>query len=178
MHFVSLVIRVIGTVGMVLDGSRLLTSLTIRSGISTSNVAHVALLARAYGPVARERGHTSFPVEAPDLQLAKLDVEVGDEVLEDVAAFGHELGRLFVRQDLLDVLFRLLEVGEEQDEDLPWVARDLYQVHRVIDLVEVTVEDLPTHFDSRFVKADSHRRRSLLCDDIDLVGSLRAHFFV
>ena len=105
----------------------------------TANITHVALLARTHSSIVVEGGHTALGMEAPNLQFAKLDVEIGNEVLKNVAALGHQLGRLLIREHLLDVLIRLLEVREEKNEDLALVARDLDQVDCVIDLVEVSV---------------------------------------
>ena len=106
---------------------------------SPTNITHVSLLAGTNSSIVIEGGHTALGVEATNLQFAELDVEVGDEVLEDIAALGHQLGRLLIREHLLDILVRLLEVWEEENEDLALVARDLDQVDRVIDLVEVSV---------------------------------------
>lgn len=61
-------------------------------------------------------------MKAFDLQLAELDIKVCDEVLKDVSALGHQLGRLFVGDDLLDVLLWPLEVREEENEDFALVA--------------------------------------------------------
>ena len=61
----------------------------------------------------------SFTVVALDLKLAKFHVEVADEVFKDVATLCHELGRLLIRQHLLDVLLGPLEVREEKNENFP-----------------------------------------------------------
>ena len=111
-------------------------------------------------------------MEAFNLKLAKLDIEIGDEGLENVPTLSHQLGCLLISQDLLDILLRLLKVREQQDEDLLGVARDLNQVHSVIDLVEVTIEHLSAHLDSTFVEANCHGRGSLFSHDIDLVGAI------
>ena len=111
-------------------------------------------------------------MEAFNLKLAKLDIEIGDEGLENVPTLSHQLGCLLICQDLLDILLRLLKVREQQDEDLLGVARDLNQVHSVIDLVEVTIEHLSAHLDSTLVEANGHGRGSLFSHDIDLVGAI------
>ena len=87
-----------------------------------TNITHVALLAGTDGSIVMEGGHAALGMEAPNLQFAKLDVEVGDEVFEDIAALGHQLGRLLIREDLLDILIRPLEVRKEKNEDLALVA--------------------------------------------------------
>lgn len=71
-----------------------------------------------------EGRHSTLGMKASDLQLSKLHVKVGNEVLKDVSALGHQFCRLLVRDNLLDVLLRSLEVREEKDEDFALVARD------------------------------------------------------
>ena len=144
---------------------------------SPTNITHVALLTRTNSSIVIEGGHTALGVEATNLQFAELDVEVGDEVLEDIAALGHQLGRLLIREHLLDIFVRLLEVREEENEDLALVARDLDQVDRVIDLVEVSVENLPTHLNSTLVESNGHRGWPLLRHNVDLVWTVacRSH---
>ena len=172
MHLVSLIIHFARAVSVISDRTRLSFSLAVRATVSaTSDIAHIALLARADSSIVVEGGDASLPMEAFDLQLAKLDIEIGNEVLEDVSAFGHELRRLLVRQYFLYVLLGLLKVGEEENEDFPGVARDLHQIDCVVDLMEVSVEDLATHLDATFIEADGHGRRSLLGHDVDLVRS-------
>ena len=63
----------------------------------------------------------------------------------------------------------MLEVGEEQDKDLLGVAGYFDQVDYVVDLVEVSVEDLSTQLDPILIEADVHGWRSLLRHDVDLI---------
>ena len=62
-------------------------------------------------------------METFDLQFAELDVEIVNEVFEDVARLSHQLGRLLVSQDLLQVFVRFFEVSEEQNEHFLLVSR-------------------------------------------------------
>ena len=95
--------------------------------------------ARTDGPISALDG--SLAVETFDLELVKFDKETADEVLKDIAAVVDQLSCLFVRQDLLYVLFWLFEIREQKDEHFCLVARYLYQVNLTINLVEVTVLD-------------------------------------
>ena len=90
----------------------------------------------------------AFAMEALDLKLAKLYVEAVDEILKYVSTLSHKFGRLLISQHFSDVLFGALEVREEEDENFPWVPRDLNQVDDIVDLMEVSVKDLSTHFNS------------------------------
>ena len=139
---------------------------------SPANITHAALLAGTNSSIVMEGRHTALGMEATNLQFTELDVEVGDEVLEDIAALRHQLGRLLVCEHLLDILIRLLEVREEENEDLALVARDLDEVDRVVDLVEVSVQNLPTHLNSTLVEAYGHRGWPLLSHNIDLVWTV------
>ena len=89
---------------------------------SPANITHVALLAGTNSSIVMEGGYTALGVETANLQFVELDVEAGDEVLEDIAALGHQLGRLLIREHLLDIFVRLLEVWEEENEDLLGIA--------------------------------------------------------
>lgn len=95
--------------------------------------------ARTDGPISALDG--SFAVETFDLELVEFYKETADEVLKDIVAVVDQLSCLFVRQDLLYVLFWLFEIREQKDEHFCLVARYLYQVNLTIDLVEVTVLD-------------------------------------
>jgi hypothetical protein len=95
--------------------------------------------ARTDGPISALDG--SLAVETFDLELVEFDKETADEVLKDIAAVVDQLSCLFVRQDLLYVLFWLFEIREQKDEHFCLVARYLYQVNLTINLVEVTVLD-------------------------------------
>ena len=95
--------------------------------------------ARTDGPISALDG--SLAVETFDLELFEFDKETADEVLKDIAAVVDQLSCLFVRQDLLYVLFWLFEIREQKDEHFCLVARYLYQVNLTINLVEVTVLD-------------------------------------
>lgn len=46
------------------------------------------------------------------LEFAELDIETADEVLKDIATLVEQLGRLFIRQDFLNVLIWSFEVRE------------------------------------------------------------------
>ena len=108
-------------------------------------------------------------MEAPDLKFAELDVESVNEVFKDVARLGHQFSGLLVSQDFFYVLVWPLKVCEEQDEDFLWIARNLNEVDDLTDLMKVSVEHLPVHFDAMLVIADSHGWRSLFRNDVDLV---------
>ena len=95
--------------------------------------------ARTDGPISALDG--SLAMETFDLELVEFDKETADEVLKDIAAVVDQLSCLFVRQDLLYVLFWLFEIREQKDEHFCLVARYLYQVNLTINLVEVTVLD-------------------------------------
>ena len=89
------------------------------------DIAHVSLLAWTDSPiivVVVEGGHATLVMKTSDLQLAELHVEICNEVLKDVSALRHQLGRLLVRDDLLDVLLGPLEVREEKNEHFALVA--------------------------------------------------------
>jgi len=61
-------------------------------------------------------------MEAPDLELAELDVEVSNKVLEDVSTLCHQFRCLFISEYFLDVFFGALKVGEEEKEHFLGVA--------------------------------------------------------
>ena len=62
------------------------------------------------------------------MKLSKLDVEVLDEVLKDIAALTHEFCRLLVCEHLIDELVGAFEVGEQKDEDFLGIPGDLHKV--------------------------------------------------
>ena len=84
MGFISL--SILSSVSVVLDGSRSTFSLSVRSFRTAANVAHVALLSGTDSSIVVETWHATFCMESFDLQLAKLDEEVGDEIFKDIAA--------------------------------------------------------------------------------------------
>ena len=84
MGFISL--SILSSVSVVLDGPRSTFSLSIRSFRTTANVTHVALFPGTDSSIVVETWHTTFCMESFDLQLAKLDEEVGDEIFKDIAA--------------------------------------------------------------------------------------------
>ena len=137
------------TIGVTSGDPRLATHLAVCVLVGLpSDVAHHTLLAWAHSAVVPESWHVALAVEATDLQLAKLNVEVGDEIFENVATLCHQLRCLLVSQDLLYVLLGSLEVREQKDENFLGVARDFHQVDGVADLMEVSVEDLSAHLDT------------------------------
>ena len=77
---------------MVLKHSRFLFDLTIT--IVSPNIAHHSLLSWTHSAVGVL--HRCLSVEAHDLQFSKLDIEVGNKVLEDVAALRHQLSSLLI----------------------------------------------------------------------------------
>ena len=113
-------------------------------------------------------------MEALDLQLAILDVEVLDEVLEDIAALCHQLGGLLVSEHLMHELVRPLEVGEQKDEHLLGVPRNLNQVDLAVNLMEVPVQNLSLKVDTKLVVPNVHGWWSLLGHDVDLVLTTEA----
>ena len=133
---------------MAFYNARSVRCLTIGT-ISASDIAHHSLFTRANSTsiiVSHARGgsgvkrrNDGLAMEATDLQFAKLDVEVSNKILEDVATLSHKFGRLFVGQDLLNVLFGAFEVREEQNEHFLRIARDLDKVDGLGNHVEVTV---------------------------------------
>ena len=110
------------SVRIVPDHLRLALDLAVCAFWAAPDIAHVSLLAWTDSPIVVEGGHAPLVMKTSDLQLAELHVKIGDEVLKDVSALRHQLGRLLVRDDLLDVLLRPLEVREEKNEDLALVA--------------------------------------------------------
>jgi len=135
----------------------------------TANVAHESLF--SWADSAIESRHGSLSVEAFDLKLAKLDVEVCYKVFENISTLCHQFRCLLVSEDFLDVFFGALKVWEKKNEHFLWIARDFYEVDYIVYLVEVTVQDLSTHFNAIFVVTDIHGRRPFLGNDVDLVAS-------
>ena len=75
-----------GPIGVILNGSRPLLRLAVGSFRTTSNIAHVALFTWADRSIVSEGRHTALTMKPSDLQLAKLHVEICDEVFKDVSA--------------------------------------------------------------------------------------------
>ena len=159
-------------VSVFLDDTRSLGSQAIVADISALHITHLALLRWADGAMVVEGWDVLLAVEAIDLQPSKLDIKVGDEILEDVSTLRHQFRGLLVCQHLLYVLFRPLKVGEEQNENLLRVARDLNQVDDLVDHVEVAVEDLASHVDPTVIEADVHGRRTLFGNDVDFIWTI------
>ena len=78
-------------------------------------------------------------MEASNLKLSKFDVKVLNEILKDISTLAHELSRLLVRENFMDELIRSLKVGEQKDEYFLWISWYLYEVDRVLNLVEISV---------------------------------------
>ena len=153
-----------------------LRHLAVPTALSSLYIAHHSLFSGAHGAIVAERRYISFTVETTDLQLSELDVEVRNEVFKDVATLGHQFRRLLISQYLLNVLIGSLEVGEQQNEDLFRIPRDLDQIDDIVDQVEVSVQDLTSHVDAVLVEADVHGRGSLLGDDVDFVRAAAVKF--
>jgi len=83
-------------VGVASHDARLIRCLSVSANFCTLHVAHHSLLSRADRAVVVERGHVSLAMEAADLELAKLDIKVRNEVLEDVAALCHKFRGLLI----------------------------------------------------------------------------------
>ena len=127
---------------MIPDCSRLPGDLAIIISVVAPYIAHHALFTWANRTIVSKRWNRGLAVEPSYLQLAKLDVEVRDEVLKNVTTFGHQLRSLLVGQHFLHILIRLLEVGEKKNEDFLWIARDLNKINDIVDLMEVSVQNL------------------------------------
>lgn len=65
--------------------------------------------------------NASFSVKAFNLKLIVLDKELLYKFIEYVPAFAHEFGRLLLSHLTRLVYFRLLKVGEDQNEDSPGI---------------------------------------------------------
>jgi hypothetical protein len=105
----------------------------------------------------------SFAVEAFYLKLVKLYVETIDKLFKDIVALVHKLCRLFISQNFLYVLFRLLKVREKQYKDFFGVPRDFNKVNLIFYLMKVTIQHLSCWLDSIEAKSNVHWRGSFLC---------------
>ena len=100
-------------------------------------------------------------MNAVNLQLAKLDVQPLDYLLKVIIILRHEPHGLLLVHLLRHEFLGALVVGEQHEEDVAVVARDLHQVNPALDLVEVAVEYASLLRDLQFIPADHHAGGSL-----------------
>jgi len=153
---------------VIFDDARLPSELAIRL-LLTTDIAHDPLF--CWADAAIKSRYRALSMKAFDLKFAKLDVEVSDEVFENIPTLCHQLLGLLFSENLLDVFFGALEVWEQKNENFLWIARDFNEVYNIVNLVEIAIADLSTHFNSCFVVADVHGRRPSLGNDVNLATS-------
>ncbi len=156
---------------MISHCSRLPGDLAIIISVVASNIAHHALFTWANSTIVSKRWNLALAMEPSYLQLAKLDIEVCDEVFKNVTTLSHQFRSLLVGQHFLHILIRLLKVREEKDEDFLWIARDLNKINDIVDLMEVSVQNLSCHIDASIIVSNHHWWRSFLGHNIDFVGT-------
>ena len=108
-------------------------------------------------------------MEAFDLQFSEFNIERINEVLKNIARFRHQLGSLLICQYFFDILIWPLKVGKEQNEHFFRISWDFNQVHDILNLMKVPVENLSAHLDTMLVIPDGHGRWSLFRHNVDLV---------
>jgi len=108
-------------------------------------------------------------VEAIDLELPELEEESLHELLKHVPAFTHQLLRLLLSHHTVFIHFGSLEVGESDYEDLLQVPRDFHKVHMILNLMEVSVEDLSFQVDPILIVAHDEGRGPLLGNEVHIV---------
>ena len=105
-------------------------------------------------------------MEAWDLKFVKFHIEGLDEVFENIAALSHQFGCLLVGKAFMHVLVRSFKVWEEENEDFFGISWDLNEIYMILNLMEVSVEDLASHFNSILIEPDIHRWWTFLCNDV------------
>lgn len=160
---------------MVLSYSRPILSYLV---VITSYITHHALLSWTHSAISCRTRDVAFTMVAPNLQFAELDIKVGYEIFKDVSTLSHQLGRLLVGQYFLHVLVGTLKIREEQDKNFFRITRDLNQVDHIINLVEISVKHLATHFNTAIIESNVHGRRSLLCHNVDLIWPISCTNFI
>ena len=101
-------------------------------------------------------------MEALNLKLIELDIELRYEVLKNVVTFVHQFSGLLVSEYLLNVDIGALKVREKQNEDFLGVSRDFNKVNGVINLMEVAIKNLSGAINAILIEAYVHGWRSFL----------------
>ena len=81
-------------------------------------------------------------MESVYLEAAKLNKKSLNKDFEQILAFTHEFHCYFFRQSLSQMLFRLLKIGEKENEYLLWISADFNEVDLAADFVEISIEHL------------------------------------
>ena len=98
-----------------------------------------------------ERAHTPerstiCTVETFNLKFIEFDIKFLYKLLKHVLVLIHQFLCLLFSKNAVKVGGRLFKIWKEKDEDLLFVSWYFYQVHLILDHVEVSIENWPLFF--------------------------------